>query len=132
MPDTCPKTYAPKECDKKTDTQFLRKLELSSPRLQGRYQMRKIFLCNKCRCMCQYHSKQRTITSVSKQVYNRGTPSSDGTEPPFSSPSIPLPFPSMTRGHTACCICRRPGSKLVVCLSVRPSVRLSVQIVSGP
>lgn len=79
-------------------------------KLTGRTPSNSDFLCNKCRCMCQHHIKRKTsMPSRVQQV-----PAQSTEAPPFSPPSIPLPFPSTSRGHASCCMCKRQGPKLVV------------------
>lgn len=52
--------------------------------------------------------------------------------PPFSPPSVTLPFPCTSRGHVMCFICKRPGPKLVVVdvdVDVRHHTFLSKEII---
>ena len=74
---------------------------------------KKDFLCNKCKHMCQYCSKQKTNT-VREQVHDLSPFSTDDTTPTFSPPCRQLTLHSTTRGHAACSICKRSVPKLVV------------------
>ncbi|XP_062596569.1 uncharacterized protein LOC134258027 [Saccostrea cucullata] len=102
-------------------------------KLTGRTPSDSDFLCNKCRCMCHYHAKQRKTSKLARaQIQNRQTPesTSEVKAPPFSPPSVLLPFPSTSRGHASCCICKRPGPKLVVIpVEVRHQLFISREII---
>lgn len=95
-------------------------------KLTGRTPSNSDFLCNKCRCMCQHHIKKKTsMPSRVQQV-----PSQSTEAPPFSPPSIPLPFPCTSRGHASCCMCKRQGPKLVVVpVDVRHHIFITKEVI---
>lgn len=95
-------------------------------KLTGRTPSNSDFLCNKCRCMCQHHIKRKTsMPSRVQQV-----PAQSTEAPPFSPPSIPLPFPSTSRGHASCCMCKRQGPKLVVVpVGVRHHIFITKEVI---
>uniref|UniRef100_K1QJ74 Uncharacterized protein n=1 Tax=Magallana gigas TaxID=29159 RepID=K1QJ74_MAGGI len=95
-------------------------------KLTGRTPSNSDFLCNKCRCMCQHHIKKKTsIPSLVQQV-----PAQSTEAPPLSPPSIPLPFPSTSRGHASCCMFKRQGPKLVVVpVGVRHHIFITKEVI---
>lgn len=76
--------------------------------------------------MCQHHIKRKTsMPSRVQQV-----PAQSTEAPPFSPPSIPLPFPSTSRGHASCCMCKRQGPKLVVVpVGVRHHIFITKEVI---
>lgn len=57
-------------------------------------------------------------------------PAQSTEAPPFSPPSIPLPFPSTSRGHASCCMCKRQGPKLVVVpVGVRHHIFITKEVI---
>lgn len=100
-------------------------------KLSGRTPGDNDYLCNKCRCMCYYHLKQKEHPKHAK-TQDRGRPEVPPapSAPPFSPPSVTLPFPCTSRGHAMCCICKRPGPKLVVVpVDLRHRIFLSKEII---
>ncbi|XP_048768744.2 uncharacterized protein LOC125662931 [Ostrea edulis] len=94
-----------------------RKYRVVISKLSGRTPGDDDFLCNRCRCMCARHIKRKGHSMASTtDCQGESAPSTSSTTltPQFSPPSVTLPFPCTSRGHAACCICKRPGPKLVV------------------
>lgn len=86
-------------------------------KLSGRTPGDNDHLCNKCRCMCYYHLRQKEHHMHAK-TQDRGRPE-----------VLPAP-PCTSRGHAMCCICKRPGPKLVVVpVVVRHRIFLSKEII---
>lgn len=59
-------------------------------KLSGRTPGDNNHLCNKCRCMCYYHLRQKEHPKLAK-TQDRGRPEVLSA-PPFSPPSVTLPF----------------------------------------
>lgn len=94
-------------------------------KLSGRTPGDNDYLCNKCRCMCYYHLKQKEHPKHAK-TQDRGRPEVPPA-PSFSPPSV---TPCTSRGHAMCCICKRPGPKLVVVpVDLRHRIFLSNEII---
>ncbi|XP_062600940.1 uncharacterized protein LOC134262562 [Saccostrea cucullata] len=68
------------------------------------------------------HQARKIFCATSAAIY----PSSST---PASPPSVQLPFPSTSRGHSSCCICKRPGPKLVVPVNIRHQIFISKEII---
>lgn len=89
-------------------------------------------LCNRCRHMFdsilrRKDDKKKSSTSLQQPEEKVLHPSQQA---PFSPPSVTLPFPCTTRGHSSCCLCKRPGPKLVVVpVDVRHRIFISHEIV---
>ncbi|XP_061196000.1 uncharacterized protein LOC133204277 [Saccostrea echinata] len=95
-------------------------------RLSGRTPSEEDFLCNKCRHICK-SNMQGSKKGKNKLLTSTSQPSSST---PASSPSVQLPFPSTARGHSSCCICKRPGPKLIVVpVDIRHQVFISKEII---
>lgn len=82
-------------------------------------------ICNKCRHKCRSvkQSKQSTSTQFSPQL-NTG-PSKQTLSSP---PSVTLSFPTTTKSHAFCFVCKKPGPKL---LTVSNNARLQVFVFKG-
>ncbi|XP_062599343.1 uncharacterized protein LOC134260823 [Saccostrea cucullata] len=99
-------------------------------KLSGRTPSDRDFLCNKCKCMCYYYLKKKHPNYPRPQNHGRTEQSSASPAPPFSPPSVTLPFPCTSRGHAMCCICKRPGPKLVVVpVDVRHRIFISKEVI---
>lgn len=56
--------------------------------------------------------------------------SSSGVPNAFSPPTVSLPFSCTSRGHSSCCLCKRPGPKLVVVpVDVRHRLFISHEVI---
>ncbi|XP_061177700.1 uncharacterized protein LOC133186476 [Saccostrea echinata] len=100
-------------------------------KLSGRTPSDRDFLCNKCKCVCYYYLKRKEHPNSSRpQDHGKKEVSSAPSAPPFSPPSIRLPFPCTSRGHAMCCICKRPGPKLVVVpVDLRHRIFISKEVI---
>uniref|UniRef100_K1QXM2 Uncharacterized protein n=1 Tax=Magallana gigas TaxID=29159 RepID=K1QXM2_MAGGI len=89
-------------------------------------------LCNRCRPMFdsilrRKDDKKKSSTTLQQPEEKVLHPSQQA---PFSPPSVTLPFPCTTRGHSLCCLCKKPGPKLVVVpVDVRHRIFISHEIV---
>lgn len=108
---TGPKAYKCFNCPNRTRPRdrypIPKKVKALLLKRTGRTPSKTDSLCNRCRH--QYQSLQRENVPSSSI-----TTSSSSVPAAFSPPSVTLPFPSTLRGHSYCCICKRPGPKLVV------------------
>lgn len=74
--------------------------------------------------------KKKEIKHAKTQDRGRPEVPPAPSAPPFSPPSVTLPFPCTSRGHAMCCICKRPGPKLVVVpVDLRHRIFLSKEII---
>ena len=88
------------------------------------------FLCNRCRHVCRAYVKKKNDRGSTSQVVTEHQETRASTTVPVSPPSVLLPFPSTSRGHSYCCLCKRPGPKLVtVPTDVRHRIFITKEII---
>ncbi|KAK3102132.1 hypothetical protein FSP39_009062 [Pinctada imbricata] len=80
-------------------------------KLSGRTPSEHHFICNRCRHVCRSYIKQKNDRY--RKTDNFETENRTASVP-LSPPSVVLPFPCTSRGHSYCCICKKPGPKLIV------------------
>lgn len=87
-------------------------------------------LCNKCRHVCKSYIKGSEKAKKKVQACNSSTCTPQPSVTPVSQPSVQLPFHSSVRGHYSCCICKRPGPKLIVVpVDIRHQIFISKEII---
>lgn len=99
-------------------------------RISGRTPCDGDFLCNKCRHVCKSYVKGSEKAKKKVQACTSSTCTPQPCVTPVSPPSVQLPFPSSARGHSSCCICKRPGPKLIVVpVDIRHQIFISKEII---
>lgn len=99
-------------------------------RISGRTPSDGDFLCNKCRHVCKSYVKGSEKAKKKVQACTSSTCTPQPSVTPVSPPSVQLPFPSSARGHSSCCICKRPGPKLIVVpVDIRHQIFISKEII---
>lgn len=116
---------------KRTDRFAISKVHrLVVNRISGRTPSDGDFLCNKCRHVCKSYVKGSEKAKKKVQACTSSTCTPQPSVTPVSPPSVQLPFPSSARGHSSCCICKRPGPKLIVVpVDIRHQIFISKEII---
>ncbi|CAC5396437.1 unnamed protein product [Mytilus coruscus] len=76
-------------------------------------------ICNKCRHIFRKERDHKVLPCV------KTSKSSSQTTATFSPPSVSLKIPSTSKSHAYCCICKKPGPKLIV---ISPDVRTATYV----
>ncbi|CAC5423661.1 unnamed protein product [Mytilus coruscus] len=76
-------------------------------------------ICNKCRHIFRKERDQKVLPCV------KTSKSSSQTTATFSPPSVSLKIPSTSKSNAYCCICKKPGPKLIV---ISPDVRTATYV----
>ncbi|CAC5404613.1 unnamed protein product [Mytilus coruscus] len=76
-------------------------------------------ICNKCRHIFRKERDHKVLPCV------KTSKSSSQTTATFSPPSVTLKIPSTSKSHAYCCICKKPGPKLIV---ISPDVRTATYV----
>ncbi|KAK3101751.1 hypothetical protein FSP39_006112 [Pinctada imbricata] len=77
-------------------------------------------ICNKCRFKCYIISKEERVNTAETL-----RPPNQSEQIPGSPPFVHLPLCSTISSHAYCCVCKRPGPKLIV---VKTHARVSAYI----
>ncbi|CAC5424087.1 unnamed protein product [Mytilus coruscus] len=76
-------------------------------------------ICNKCRHIFRKEKDHKVLPCVKTSKSSSQTPAT------FSPPSVSLKIPSTSKSHAYCCICKKPGPKLIV---ISPDVRTATYV----
>ncbi|CAC5403210.1 unnamed protein product [Mytilus coruscus] len=76
-------------------------------------------ICNKCRHIFRKERDHKVLPCV------KTSKSSSQTTATFSPPSVSLKIPATSKSHAYCCICKKPGPKLIV---ISPDVRTATYV----